>query len=77
MDPPAPSRLILKLELDRNADSFSGTANAGDGQAEAFRGWIGLAAAVEAWRSAGAPGDGARRAPACEPESPQGRWPGR
>ena len=71
MDPQLPSRLTL--ELERDVDSFSGTASAGADRVEAFRGWIGLAAAVEAWRSLGPQADRALPAPGLEPTEPPQR----
>ncbi len=50
MEPTDRERLTLELEFD--ADSFSGTAKREGEPPECFTGWIGLAAAGEAWRTA-------------------------
>ena len=54
---PAGQRLILELALD--AESFCGTASHEGEPPASFTGWIGLAAAVEAWRTAARAAEGA------------------
>ena len=50
MEPADGKRLTLELDLD--SESFSDAATGAPGTCERFSGWIGLAAAVEAWRTA-------------------------
>jgi L-arabinose isomerase len=55
------AKLIARLELDARADTVDGTITGDDGIERRFSGWMELANAIEAWRTAHTPRAGVGR----------------
>ena len=47
MDRPTPTRLTITVQLELDADSFSGRADDDRGAGREFSGWLGLIAALD------------------------------
>lgn len=44
--------IVLRLEVDRDADPITGTLTEGEAEGRSFTGWLGLTDAIEAIRAA-------------------------